>query len=82
MGGFKIIKEKKATDYTFVDDTLSLGQADAAATETKKELDAKRDSKNNNNDIRLRDDSKINKIRHKSKITGGHSMQGHSPVYE
>ena len=72
--GIKVIKEKKATDYTFIDDSMNL----AKATE-KQDSDTKREKVEP--DYRLRDDSKINKLK-KSKISGGHSLQGHSPVYE
>ena len=73
--GIKIIKEKKATDYTFIDNSLNLErQAE------KKELDVKKNKTQRN--FRLRDDAKVSKLKHKSKVTSGHSMQGHSPVYE
>jgi hypothetical protein len=73
--GIKIIKEKKVTDYTFTDGGLNLEESE------KKELDTKKDIKPEH-DYRLRDTSKNNKLKHKSKITGGHNMQGHSAVYE
>jgi hypothetical protein len=73
--GIKIVKEKKATDYTFIEDSLNLGQAAEKKVSGVKKDKAERD-------FRLRGDSKINKLKHKSKVTGGHSMQGHSPVYE
>lgn len=66
------IKEKKATDYTFIGDGLNLERPAEKKSDTKKDK-AERD-------FRLRTD-KINKLK-KSKMTGGHSMQGHSPVYE
>jgi hypothetical protein len=69
----KIIKEKKATDYTFIDDGLGMKKP------AKKEPDAGKDE--TERDFRLREDFKASRLR-KSKITGGHSMQGHSPVYE
>ncbi len=74
MARIKIVK-KKPTDYTFVDDSLNLdGMAE------KKETDNARDNASEP-DYRLRGDSK-KKARFKPKIAGGHSMQGHSPVYE
>jgi hypothetical protein len=73
--GIKIVKEKKATDYTFIDDSLNFAKPTA-----KKETDVKKDS--TERDFRLRDNAKINKLKHRSKATGGQSMQGHSPVYE
>lgn len=73
--GIKLLKEKKAADYTFIDDGLNL-----------KELAGKEESTVKKNkaepDFRMRDDTNINKLKHKSKITGGHGMIGHSPVYE
>jgi hypothetical protein len=69
----KIIKEKKATDYTFIDDDLVMKKP-----AENKEPGA---SKNEERGFRLREDFKTNRLR-KSKITGGHGMQGHSPVYE
>lgn len=77
MGEIRIVKEKKATDYTFVDKSLDLGEL----TKKKEMPDAKKDD-GIEPDFRLRDDSKKSKARFKPKITGGHSMQGHSPVYE
>jgi hypothetical protein len=70
----KIIKEKKSTDYTFIDDGLSMKKP-----AEEKVHDAGKDEAGR--DFRLRDDFKAGRLR-KSKITGGHSMQGHSPVYE
>lgn len=75
MTKIRIVKEKKSTDYTFVDNTLNLD----SIAEKKETRDAKDDSAEP--DYRLRGDSK-KKTRFKPKITGGHSMQGHSPVYE
>ena len=66
------IKEKKTTDYTFIGDDLNLERP------AEKKHDAKKDR--TERDYRLRD-IKINKLK-KSKMTGGHNMQGHSPVYE
>lgn len=70
----KIVREKKVKDFTFVDEALNLTQpaekSESAAKKEKAELD-----------FRLRDSTKVNKLK-KSKIAGGHSMQGHSPVYE
>lgn len=72
--GIKIVKEKKAKDFTFIDDGLNLEQTlERKGSESKKEK-AERD-------FRLMDNSKVNKLR-KSRITGGHSKQGHSAVYE
>jgi hypothetical protein len=79
MAKVKIIREKKATDYTFTGDTLDLDSIAKNVEST----DAT-DKKDNANErvYRLRADAKLDKIKHKSKITGGHSMQGYSPVYE
>jgi hypothetical protein len=71
--GIKIIKERKVRDYTFIDDSLSLNKSAEEKPSVRKDK-AERD-------FMLRDDSKTNKLK-KSKISGGHSMQGHSPVYE
>jgi hypothetical protein len=72
--GIKIIKERRVKGYTFIDDSLNLGKS----TE-KKESDIKKNKAEK--DFGLLDNTKINKLK-KSKISGGHSMQGHSPVYE
>jgi hypothetical protein len=72
--GIKIIREKKATDYTFIDDRLNVKKP-----AEKKEPDGGKDK--TECDFRLREDVKASRLR-KSNITGGHSMQGHSPVYE
>ncbi|MEM3160770.1 MAG: hypothetical protein QXJ74_08305 [Nitrososphaera sp.] len=71
--GIKIAKEKKAKDFTFIDDALNLAQP------AKRESAAKKEKVEP--DFRLRDSTKVSKLK-KSKIAGGHSMQGHSPVYE
>jgi hypothetical protein len=72
--GIKIVKERKALDYTFIDDSLNLQKSsEKSASNVKKDKTEP--------DFRLRDDTKIHKLK-KSKISGGHSMQGHSPVYE
>lgn len=77
MGEIRIVKEKqKTSDYTFQDDGLNIGNSESSSE--KKELDTKKKAAQ---DFRLREGSNINKLR-KSKIIGGHSMQGHSPVYE
>jgi hypothetical protein len=70
----KIVKEKKIRDYTFIDDALDLEQPSKGD-----ESDSRKDK--GEPDFRLRDSTQINKLK-KSKITGGHSKQGHSPVYE
>jgi len=72
--GIKIVKENKVRDYTFIDESLKLEKS------ANKESSAKPDKPER--DFRLRNDAKINKLKLKSKVTGGHSMQGHSPVYE
>ncbi|AIC16418.1 hypothetical protein [Nitrososphaera viennensis] len=79
MAKIKIVKEKKATDYTFTGDTLDLENIakDAESIDVTNKKD-----KANEPEYKLRADAKLDKIKHKSKITGGHSMQGHSPVYE
>ena len=56
------------------------GSLNLAKSAEKKESDVKKGRAER--DFRLRDDAKTSKLKHKSKMTGGHSMQGHSPVYE
>lgn len=74
--GIKVKKEKQM-DYTFISDSLSLGN-----TSEKTESESKQEN-DNKPDYRLRDDAKISRVRNKSKVTGGgHSKQSHSPVYE
>jgi hypothetical protein len=77
MAKLRIVKERRSTDYTFVDDSLNLHKLseEKDTNEVKKDEDAEPD-------FRLREDSKKSKARFKPKITGGHSKQGHSPVYE
>lgn len=77
MARVRIVKERKSTDYTFVDNSLNLRELseENETHETKKYEGAEPD-------FRLREDSKKSKARFKPKITGGHSKQGHSPVYE
>lgn len=72
--GIKIIKENKVRDYTFIDEGLNLEKQENKESGSKKEKVER--------DYRLRDDAKLNKLKHKSKMSGGHSMQGHSPIYE
>ncbi len=75
MAKIRIVKERKATDYTFVDNSLNLDDL----AEKRERHDANK-ADDVEPDYRLRGDFK--KTRFKPKITGGHSMQGHSPVYE
>lgn len=77
MARVRIVKERKSTDYTFVDNSLNLRELseEKEMHETKKDESAEPD-------FRLRDDSRKGKARFKPKIIGGHSKQGHSPVYE
>ena len=79
MGKLKIVREKKATEFTFTGDTVDLNSI-AKNTESNDTTDKKDNA--NEHEYRLRADTKMDKIKHKSKITGGHNMQGHSPVYE
>ena len=73
--GIKVIKEKKVADYTFIDEGLNLENS-----VQNKESDSKKER--TKDDFRLRGNAKLNRLRHKSKLTGGHNMQGHSAVYE
>jgi hypothetical protein len=68
--GIKVRKER-ARDYTFIDDGLDLRPAEKEGPLAKK---------GKARDFGPRGD-KVSKLK-KSKISGGHSMQGHSPVYE
>jgi hypothetical protein len=72
--GIKVIKGKKASDYTFIDDNLNLQKSTDESESDVKKLKTELD-------FRLRDDTKIHKLK-KSKISGGHTLQGHSPIYE
>lgn len=71
----KIVREK-VTDYTFVDKGLDL---DTPSNEKGRASSEKSRTEPN---LRLGDDANINKIKHTSRITGGHNKQGHSSVYE
>jgi hypothetical protein len=74
--GIKLMKDRKVRGYTFIDDdSLNLDKSLAG----NKDSGSKKGK--TQRDFRLRDDTKINKLK-KSKIGGGHSTQGHSPVYE
>lgn len=70
--GIKIIKEKKFDNITFIDDGLKLSMRE----------DGEESKKNKSGpDYRLRESGKADKLK-KSRVTGGHGMQGHSPIYE
>lgn len=75
--GIKIIKEKRTTDYTFIHDSINLREYHEV-----KESRAKKDR--TEPEFRLRGDNPKdnNKLKHKSKMSGGHGLLGHSPVYE
>lgn len=79
MAKVKIIRARKTTNYTFTGDTLDLDSI-ARDTESNEFTEKKDDAKER--EYRLRTDAKLDEMKRKSKITGGHSMQGHSPVYE
>jgi hypothetical protein len=70
----RIIKREKVWDYTFIDDALNVDKPKEKESALKKEKSEAV--------FRLREDAKTDKLKHKSKAIGGHSMQGHSPVYE
>jgi hypothetical protein len=73
--GIKVIKDRKAKDYTFIDDdSLNLDKPVEKNGSSVKKGKTERD-------FRLRDNKMVNKLK-KSKISGGHGLQGHSPVYE
>lgn len=69
----KVIKERKVTDFTFLDDGLNLQIPENSQPDPKKDKSEQ--------DFRLRESGNINKLK-KSRTTGGHGLQGHSPVYE
>jgi hypothetical protein len=71
--GIKIIKEKRFEDFTFIDGGLNLSKQRDVIIEAKKDKSEP--------DFRLRESGKASKPK-KGRMTGGHGMQGHSPVYE
>lgn len=71
--GIKIIKEKKYEDFTFIDKGLKLSEQQDVKAEAKTDRSKP--------DYRLREGGKPNKLK-KSRMAGGHGMQGHSPIYE
>ena len=71
--GIKFIKEKKFEDFTFIDDGRNHSKQQDAKAEPNKD--------NSEPDFRLRESGKPSKLK-KARMTGGHGMQGHSPVYE
>jgi hypothetical protein len=71
--GIKVIKAKKATDFTFLDDGMTLPALDTSKSESKKDKTEPV--------FRLRESSRVRRLK-KSRISGGHGMQDHSPVYE
>ena len=71
--GIKVIKEKRATDFTFIDDGLNLKtQEDSKLKTTKDKTEP---------EYRLHESTKLDRLK-KSRKIGGHGMQGHSPIYE
>jgi hypothetical protein len=72
--GVKIIKEK-TREYTFIQDGMHLEHSGNTRSADNKNVKPERE-------YTLREDAKVNHLKHKSKMTGGHNKQGHSPVYE
>lgn len=72
--GIKIIKEK-TREYTFIKEGMNLEHSGEVTHASNKNAKTERE-------YGLRDDAKVNNLKHRSKITGGHNKQGHSPVYE
>ena len=72
--GIKIIKKRNFENFTFIDDGMNLSQH-----QDKKEEGSKKDK--SEPDYKLRESHKVTKLK-TSRLTGGHGMQGHSPVYE
>lgn len=71
--GIEMIKEKRFENVTFIDDGLSLSKQQDLNDESKKDKSAP--------DYRLRESGKVSKLK-MSRVTRGHGMQGHSPLYE
>ena len=69
----RIIKDGKTEGYTFIGDRMDLpAEGDGAADNNKRR----------ERDFEPRSHPTNRKARGRSRLTGGHSKQGHSPVYE
>jgi hypothetical protein len=77
MMGIKVIKKKKTTGYTFIDDGPTLKSDEEHGDDNNK-----RDKTGQEYRLRGEHDKSINQLKHKSKLSGGQRMQGHSSVYE
>jgi hypothetical protein len=73
----KIIKEKRSTSYIFIEDSLSPGQKEKVPDES-----AKKDRMESDFRLRGDNDMTVRDLKNKSKLSGGHNMQGHSAIYE
>ena len=91
MVEIKIIKERKNNNdrYTFVDDAITLDSVTNSKDDNKNDSDTAKPKdkiKESGTSLRLRNDTKANKLKHtsaKAKTSGvGHGMQGDSQVYE
>lgn len=73
--------DKRSDDYTFIDDAaMNLSRFKSQeSTGTKSDNHADRKTKEY---FRLKNNPADLKARKKSRLAGGHSMQGYSPVYE
>jgi len=82
-GGIKIIDPKRI-DYTYTnEDSLFDIKSSLNIKKTNENKEALKKYKTEKNIHKMRHDlSKNTKIRAKGRITGGHSKQGHSSVYE
>ena len=70
----KIVKNGKAEGgYTFIEDSIDLPSKGDSASD---------DGKKKGRDFASKSHPENRKVRARSRLTGGHSKQGHSPVYE
>lgn len=79
----RIIKKDKITneDYTFIGDAEGLPTLNTIS-QINNTISSKNDKNKGNLDKLRIDPKKGSKVHLKSRITGGHGLQGHSPVYE
>jgi hypothetical protein len=92
----KIVKEYKQSDYTFINNNgLQIQSSDIKDSKNNNNMHKNnelnyrsansinnRNSKNKKKDKLITSSDRTNNMKYRSKMSGGHSMQGHSPVYE
>jgi hypothetical protein len=81
----KVIKKDKVTSesYTFIGDSRGLSAMNTSSSNPTDSAASDKERKVKDDAFKLRNEPKKNlKARAKSRMTGGHSLQGHSPVYE